>query len=349
MSEKYITNEFEEYIVNSINGFERNIVYPDGEDIRIAQALKILNKFNKSTAILLGKKDVISKNLKEAGIDNLNNIDIVDPSDSCDFEKYKNILSDIFKNKGKILTEEELDKLTRENNYYGTLLIKNGDAHCGVSGSISSTETMMKPLINVIQAGQKKKYLSGAVIEIVPDCPYGLNGQFLFADVALMADPNEEQMIDTVLSSYQTASALFNGEPKIAMLSYSTKGSAKSEKINTINNVIAKIRKINPSIKIDGEMQIDAAIFPDVAKSKCPDSEIAGQANVLIFPELNSANMVIKAVNRLANASYYGTTIQGAYIPFNDVSRGCFPIDLVWISGMTLMQRKNLEEKIDTI
>lgn len=349
MSEKYITNEFEEYIVTSINGFERRIVYPDGEDIRIAQALKIFNKLNKSTAILLGRKDIISRNLKETGINNLNTIDIIDPSTTDDSDKYKNILSDIFKNKGKMLSEEELDKLVKENNYYGALLIKNGDAHCGVSGSISSTEAMMKPLINVIQADQKKKYLSGAVVEIVPDCPYGLNGLFLFADVALMADPGEEQLIDTVLSSYQTASALFNGEPKIAMLSYSTKGSSKSEKINTINNVIAKIKKLNPVIKIDGEFQIDAALFPDVAKSKCPDSDIAGQANVLIFPELNSANMVIKVINRLAGASYYGTTIQGASIPFNDVSRGCIPINLVWISGMTLMQRKNMEKKSNII
>ena len=345
MPKKYATNEFEEYIISVIDGYERTIVYPDGEDIRLAQALKIFNQFNKSTTILLGKKDFILKNLKETGIDNLNTIDIIDPSLPPNLDKYKNILFDIFKSKGKMLSEETLDNMVKENNYYAALLIKAGEAHCGISGSISSTELMMKPLIQVIQAGHKKRYLNGAVLEIIPNCPYGLSDQFLLADIAVIPDPNEEQMMDIVLLSYETASTLFKGEPKIAMLSYSTKGSANSEKINQINNVITRVKKINPDIKIDGELQIDAALFPDAAKAKCPNSEVAGKANVLIFPELNSANMVLKVIHRLAGASYYGTTIQGAAIPFNDVSRGCFPIDLVWISGMTLMQRKNLEDK----
>lgn len=344
MKENYITNKFEKYIVSAVNGYERTIVYPDGEDIRLAQALKIFQDFNKSKAILLGRKDIIFKNIKESAVKNLEIIEIIDPALSANLNDYKKILIDIFKNKGKELTEEEAESMVKQNNYYSTLLIKAGVAHCGISGSLSSTEAMMKPLIQIIQAGHKKRYLSGAVMEIIPKCPYGLNGQFLLADIAVIPDPDEDQMLDIVLSSYETAKALFEGEPKIAMLSYSTKGSAQSEKINQINKVIQKVKSINSEIKIDGELQLDAALFPDVSKLKCPKSEIAGQANVLIFPELNSANMVLKAIHRLAGANYYGTTIQGAAIPFNDLSRGCFPIDIVWLSGMTLMQRKRLEE-----
>lgn len=345
MQENYITNKFEEYIVSTVNGYERTIVYPDGEDIRLTEALKIFQNFNKSRAILLGRQDVILKNIKESGIKSLETIEVIDPALSVNLNKYKKILVDIFKNKGKELTEEIAESMVKQNNYHAALLVKAGDAHCGVSGSLSSTEAMMKPIIQVIQAGLKKRYLNGAVIEIIPKCPYGLSGQFLLADIAVIPDPDEDQMLDIVLLSYETARALFDGEPKIAMLSYSTKGSAQSEKINQINKVIQKVKSINPDIKIDGELQLDAALFPDVAKSKCPGSEIAGQANVLIFPELNSANMVLKTIHRLAGANYYGTTIQGAAIPFNDVSRGCFPIDIVWISAMTLMQRKSLEEK----
>ena len=228
-------------------------------------------------------------------------------------------------------------------NYFAALMAKSGDAHCGLSGSISPTEAMIRPIIQIIQAGQKKRYLNGAALQIIPDCPYGLNGQFLLADVAIIPDPNEEQMLDIVLLSYETAKAFLNGEPKLAMLSYSTKGSAESQKIDQIRRVVKRVKKINPDIKIDGELQLDAALFPDVAKKKCPDSEVAGYANVLIFPELNSANITLKAIHRLAHSCYYGSTIQGAAIPFSDVSRGCFPIDLVWMSGMLLMQRKRME------
>lgn len=343
--QEIITNEFEKYIVSEIKDFNRSIVYPDGEDIRLTQAIKMFQDFNKSKTILIGREDIILKNIKESEIKDTNTIEIIEPSKSPKLDEYRNLLLDIFKDKGKELTEQEAENISKQNNYFAALMIKSKDAHCGISGSFSSTEAMMKPLIQIIQAGHKKRYLNGAVIEIIPNCPYGLNGQFLLADIAVIPDPNEEQMLDIVLSSYETAKAYFKGEPKIAMLSYSTKGSAQSEKISQINRVIEKVKGIIPQIKIDGELQFDAAIFPDVAQKKCPNSEVAGKANVLIFPELNSANMVLKVIHRLANAGYYGTTIQGAAVPFNDVSRGCFPIDLVWISGMTLMQLKRMEEK----
>jgi len=345
LRDNVITNEFEECIIDSIKDYERTVVYPDGEDIRLVQALKIFKNFNNSNTILLGSENIIAKNIKESGITNTDTIEIIEPSKSVKFNDYKNLLLDIFKNKQKELTEFQANEMVRNNNYFAALMAKSGDAHCGISGSLSSTEAMMRPLIQVIQAGQKKRFLNGAAMQIIPDCPYGLNGQFLLADVAVIPEPNAEQLLDIALLSYETAKALLNGEPKLAMLSYSTKGSAESEKIDQIRRVVEQVRKINPDIKIDGELQFDAAVFPDVAQRKSPDSEVAGYANVLIFPELNSANITLKAIHRLTKAGYYGSIIQGAAIPFNDTTRGCLPIDLVWLSGITLMQLKRKEQE----
>lgn len=344
MKDKVIRNEFEEYIVSSIKGYDKNIVYPDGGDLRLTQALKIFKNFNNSKTILIGKENVIAENIKESGITNTDTIEIIEPSKSHKFNDYKSLLISLFKSRQKEITEALAEEMVSNNNYFAALMVRSGDAHCGISGSLSSTEAMMRPLIQVIQAGQKRKYLNAAVLVIIPDCPYGLNGQFLLADVGVIPDPNEEQLLDIALLSYETAKAYFQGEPKIAMLSYSTGGSSESEKINQIQRVVGQVKKINSRIKIDGELQFDAAVFPDVAQMKRPGSEVAGKANVLIFPELNSANITLKAIHRLANAGYYGSTIQGAAIPFNDTTRGCLPIDLVWLSGMTLMQLKRMEQ-----
>jgi len=338
-----IRNDFEQYIVDSIKGFERNIIYPDGEDLRLTQALKIFKNFNSSKTILIGKENKITANIKESGILNTDTIEVIEPYKYTKFNDYACLLMDLFKSRQKEITEQQAEEMVRNNNYFAALMVKAGDAHCGLSGSLSSTEAMMKPLIQVIQVGHKKRYLSAAVLEIVPNCPYGLNGQFLLADVGVIPDPNEEQLLDIALLSYETALSYLKGEPKIAMLSYSTKGGAESQRIDQIKRVVKKVRKLNPRIIIDGELQFDAAIFPDVAEKKSPGSEVAGYANVLIFPELNSANITVKAIHRFANAGYYGSTIQGAVIPFNDTTRGCLPIDLVWLSGMTLMQLKNKE------
>jgi len=342
---KFPANEFEDFMVSSIGDYERTIVYVDGEDERVAHALKIFKDYNRSKTVLLGRQNIISKNIKEAGLENKDTIEIIEPAKSGKFETYKNLLINIFKDKQKEISKEKAKELVSQSNYFAALMLKSGDAHCGISGSISSTEEMMRPLIQVIGTGDKKRYLSGAVMEIIPDCPYGLDGQFLFADIAVIPEPSEKQMIDIVLSSYETAKALFNGEPKIAMLSYSTKGSAKGEKIDKIRGVIKKVKKVNHDIKIDGELQFDAAVIPEVAKVKFGDSEVAGQANVLIFPNLDSANICIKAVHRLAKSYYYGTIIQGSPIPFNDMSRGCAPIEVVTISGIALMQLKRIEQE----
>ena len=336
-------NKFEQFMIDSIKGYDDKIlVYVDGDDIRTAIAAVEFVKINSSKLVLLGDRLVIEDNLKQAGFKS-DNLEIVEPSISDKFEYYQEVLQKRFAECGKDITKDEVREMVSKPNYYASLMLKVGDAHGGVSGSLSSTEAMMRPLIQVIGTGNPKRYLSGAAIEIIPESPYGLDGQFLFADTAVIPDPDETQMTDIVLFSYQTAKALFSGEPKIAMLSYSTKGSARGEKIDQINRVIKKVREIDPQIKIDGELQFDAAVVPEVAKAKGGESEVAGKANVLIFPNLDATNICIKAVHRLAGSFYYGSIIQGSPVPFNDLSRGCAPIEVLSMSAITLMQVKEMD------
>ena len=336
-------NKFEQFMVDSIKDYDdKTIVYVDGDDIRTAIAAAEFVKINSSKLVLLGNRKIVEDNLKQVGLKS-DNLEIVEPAVSDKFDYYQEVLQKRFTERGKDINEDEVREMVSKPNYYASVMLKEGDAHGGVSGSLSSTEAMMRPLIQVIGTGNPKRYLSGAAIEIIPGSPYGLDGQFLFADTAVIPDPNEVQMIDIVLFSYQTAKALFSGEPKIAMLSYSTKGSASGEKIDQINRVIKKVREIEPRIKIDGELQFDAAVVPEVAKAKGSDSEVAGQANVLIFPNLDATNICIKAVHRLAGSFYYGSIIQGSPVPFNDLSRGCAPVEVLSMSAITLMQVKEME------
>lgn len=341
---RFPANGFEEFMIDSIRGYDnKTLVYVDGEDIRTAIAAAEFVKYNSSRLVFLGNEKTIAGNLKDVGLSS-DNIKIIEPSKSGRFSDYKEILLKRFMDRGKDVTEEQAAEMVSKPNYFASLMLKTGEAHGGVSGSLSSTESMMRGLIQVIGTGNPKRHLSGAAIEIFPGSPYGLNGQFLFADTAVIPDPDEAQMIDIVLFSYHTAKALFSGEPKVAMLSYSTKGSAKGEKIDQINRVIEKVRKLEPDMKIDGELQFDAAVVPEVAKAKGGESEVAGQANVLIFPNLDATNICIKAVHRLGNSFYYGSVIQGSPVPFNDLSRGCAPVEVLTMSAITLMQVKEMEK-----
>ena len=228
--------------------------------------------------------------------------------------------------------------------YAGLYILRTNEADCAVGGSISSTEALMRSVIYVLGLTKGKKFLCGAAFVDVPDCTYGLNGRFCLSDPAIIPKPTEEQMLDMVISSYETAKSVFKSEPIVAMLSYSTKGSAKSEETDKIKKVVEKVNQIRPEIKIDGELQFDAAIVPEVAKIKLSESEAAGKANVLIFPDLNSANIGYKIIQRLAKAEVCGTVIQGTAKPFNDLSRGCLVNDIISLIAMTLIQRKGMED-----
>jgi len=343
MPRNILGEKLERKILDSIKFMKKRIVYMDGNDNRIIEGIKTFRTFNDSEIILIGNKNEIFEKIKEVEINNINNIDIVDPINARNRDEYKKILVDIFKGKGICFEEQEAENMVKNPAYYSALMVKNKDADCGIGGSSISSALVMKALIHVIGTGKEKKYVNGAMLEIVPNCEDGLNDTYILADVAVIPNPDVKQLLDITLLTSETAISLFKEEPKIAMLSYSTKGSARGKSIEKILEVIEKVKKINPNIKIDGELQFDAAIIPEVAKIKAPDSEIAGKANVLIFPNLDAANICCKAIQRLAKARAYGSIIQGLDVPFNDLSRGCSVEDVVILTAITLLQ---LESKV---
>ena len=196
MGNSFPANAFEKYMVSTIKDFNRSIVYVDGEDKRLAESLKVFRKYNKSRVIILGDEKTIVNNLKEQSIDLDDLIEVIEPKKSSNFYEYINIVMDIFKEKKRPIDEEEATEMVSRPNYYAALMLKTGAADGGVSGSLSSTAAMMRPLIQIIGTGHEKRFLSGAAMEIIPDCPYGLNGQFLFADTAVIPEPDEKQLED---------------------------------------------------------------------------------------------------------------------------------------------------------
>ena len=202
----------------------------------------------------------------------------------------------------------------------------------------------MKAVIHVLGMAKGKKFLSSSAYVQVPDCEYGIEGKFFMSDPGILPKPTEEQLLDMTLSTYETAKAFFGDKTVVALLSYSTKGSAKSEEIDMIRRVAQTAKQMKPEMVIDGEMQFDAAIVPDVCIRKAPDSPVMGKANVLIFPDLNAANIAFKIIQRLAKANVCGPIVQGAAKPFNDLSRGCTVEEIIALTAMALIQRKSMED-----
>lgn len=326
---------FEDQLFKAVKKESKRIVFVDGYDERLYKALKKIIKLNQYIHII-GDKGKITGYLSDNNITIDNNIKIVDPIRSNSFDSYLEYFMEL-RGKDKI-DRRAAEKILRDPVYFGALMIKIGDADCGIGGAACSSSDFLKAAIQIIGTKNGIKNVSGSMLEIVPGCRYGLNGMFLLADVAVIPDPDEEQLTDIIISSYETAVLLLNEEPKMAILYYSTKGSAQSRSMERIAEVIRMVKEKRPEIKIDGELQFDAAIVPKIAKIKAPDSEIAGKANVLIFPNLASANICCKVVERLAGASAYGVINQGLLKPYNDLSRGCNADDILVMTAITILQ-----------
>jgi phosphate acetyltransferase len=340
ITESKFINDF----LDRSKAIERRIAFSDGNDIRLIKALDYFQDYNNSSFYLIGNQADITGKIKETGVKNTERFYLVDPATSKDRNDYKSIIKSSFEKRNKEITEEKLNENLLNTSYWASVMLKNNEADCAVGGSVSSTADLMRAVINVLGLSGGKKTLSGAAFFEVPDCIFGLNGKFLVSDPAIIPQPTEEQLVDMSLSAYETAKGVFNEEPVVALLSYSTKGSAKSEEFDKIRNAVQKVNKIYPDMIIDGELQFDAAIVPEVAAVKCPDSPVKGKANVLIFPEINSANIGYKIIQRLARAEVCGTVVLGAAKPFNDLSRGSLVEDIVTLISMTLMQLKGMED-----
>lgn len=311
------------------------IVLPEGTEERTVQAAGILTREKIAKVILLGPKEEVEAVTQKTGTD-LREVQIINPLQSEKFEQYAETLYELRKHKG--LSLEEARELTKNPLYFGTLMVKNDDADGMVAGAQNTTGDVLRPALQIIKTEKGISSVSGAFIMIVPDCEYGENGIMVFADCAVNPNPTAEQLAENAYLSSKTARAIVGMEPKIGMLSFSTKGSAKHELVDKVVKAVGIAKERYPELQIDGELQADAALVPKVGKSKAPNSEIAGKVNVLIFPDLQAGNIGYKLVQRLAKAEALGPILQGMAKPVNDLSRGCSVDDIVNTVAMTVLQ-----------
>jgi len=270
------------------------------------------------------------------GVDLSNKIQIIKPKDSEKLKEYAESYYQLRKNKG--VSSDEAYQLLENPLYFGALMVYHDDADGLVAGSINATGDVFRPALQTIKTAPGINIVSSSFVMVIPDCPYGEKGVMVFADCALNPELNAEQLADVAIASAATGKALVGFEPKVAMLSFSTKGSGKHPLVDKIIEATKIAKEKKPELLIDGELQADAALIPSIGERKAPDSKIAGKANVLIFPDLHSGNIAYKLIERLAKAEAIGPISQGMRKPVNDLSRGCSAEDIVNVVAITVLQ-----------
>ena len=318
------------------------IVLPEGYEERTIKAADIAIQEELAQIILIGDPEEINSHAAKLGLKNLSKATIVNPKSHEKKEQYINLMVELRKSKG--MTKEEASKLIEDPLYLGVLMIKNGDADGEVSGADHATGDVLRPAFHYVKTAPGISVVSGAFIMILPEKTFGENGVIIFADGAVHPNPNEKELAEIAIASAHTARAIAGFEPRIAMLSFSTKGSAKNEMVDKVVNATRIAKEMAPDLQIDGELQADAALIESIGKSKAPGSSIAGKANVLIFPDLNSGNIAYKLVQRLAHAEAIGPVLQGMAAPINDLSRGCSVNDIVSMIAITSNQAAGLKK-----
>ena len=318
---------------------KKRIVLPESMDRRVMEAADIVLKEEIADLIIIGSQNDILKNTD--GLD-ISKATIIDPNTSHLTEKLTEDLYELRKEKG--MTIEEARKLLLEDYmYYACMLVKTGLADGVVSGACHSSANTLRPALQIIKASKDVPLVSAFFLMIVPNCKYGEQGTFIFADSGLVQNPNSEELAAIAASSAKSFKDLVIAEPVVALLSHSTKGSAKHEDVDKVIEAVKIANKKYPEYLIDGELQTDAAIDKDVAKMKAPDSKVAGHANVLVFPDLDAGNNGYKLVQRLAKAEAYGPITQGIAAPINDLSRGCSVNDIVGVIAITCVQAQSIK------
>ena len=313
---------------------KKRIVLPETMDRRVLEAAEKIIREDIADIILIGKEEEIAENSK--GLD-ISGAKIINPFTSDLTEELTLEFVEIRKNKG--LTYDEAKKLLLEDYaYFACMLVKTGRADGVVSGACHSTANTLRPALQIIKTKPGTMLVSAFFLMVVPDCVYGNNGVFVFADSGLVQNPNPEELAAIAKSSAESFELLVGSEPSVAMLSHSTKGSASHPDVDKVVNAVKIAKERYPQYKIDGELQLDAAIVPEVAATKAQDSKVAGHANVLIFPDLDAGNIGYKLVQRLAKAEAYGPVTQGIAAPVNDLSRGCNVDDIVGVVAITAVQ-----------
>ncbi|QUH27416.1 phosphate acetyltransferase [Vallitalea guaymasensis] len=321
-------------IKNRAKSLNQTIVLPESLERRTVEATaKILDE-EIANVILIGNKGEIEKVAE--GLD-ISKAIFVDPDSFEKMDKYVGDLVELRKNKG--MTEEKAEELLKNDPLYlGVMMVKEGMADGMVAGAVNATANVLRPSLQILKTAPGTKLVSAFFVMVVPNCEYGANGTFLFADSGLNQNPNSEELASIALSSAKSFEDLVQVEPVVGMLSHSTMGSAKHADVDKVVEAVKIAKEQNPDVKLDGEFQLDAAIVPSVGASKAPGSEVAGKVNVLVFPDLDSGNIGYKLTQRLAKAEAYGPITQGIAKPVNDLSRGCTADDIVGVVAITAVQ-----------
>ena len=326
-----------EKIIERAQGNRQRIVLPEGLEERTLTAADKALADGLADLIILGNIDEIHALAAKLGLTHIDDATLIDPATSDKREEYANLLYELRKKKG--MTIEQAHQKVLDPLYFGCLIIKNGDADGQISGALSTTGDTLRPALQIIKCSPGITCVSGAMLMITQTPEYGEDGVLVVGDVAVTPMPDADQLAQIAVCTAQTARSVAGfDDPRVAMLSFSTKGSAKHEVCDKVIEATDKARQLDPSLKIDGELQADAAIVPSVGKKKAPGSDIAGNANVLIFPNLEVGNIVYKLVQRLGNADAIGPILQGIARPVNDLSRGCSVDDIYKMIAITACQ-----------
>lgn len=318
----------------------KTIVLAEGEELRTLYAAQTVLQEKYAKVILIGNVDKI-RSMAEAEKINIEGIGIIDPETSEKKQHYAETFYELRKKKG--ITPEQAAETVKNPLYFGVMMVKCGDADGMVAGAVNSSANVLRPSLQVLKTAPGTKLVSAFFIVNVPDCDMGADGTFLFADCALNENPDAEAVSEIALSSAASFKMLVEEEPRVAMLSYSTYGSAKSELVEKMQTATKLAKEKRPDLVLDGELQTDAAIVPAVAAQKAPGSSLEGRANVLVFPNIDAGNIGYKLVQRLAKAEAYGPVLQGIAKPVNDLSRGCTAEDIAGVIAITAIQAQNME------
>jgi len=316
----------------------RKIVLPEGNEERNLKAAQIIHAEKIAEVILVGNRNEIETNAEKFGV-NIEGITIEDPSTSERTKGYAEGLYELRKKKG--VTQTMAENIVLDPMYFATMMVKNDDAHGMVSGAVHTTGDLLRPGLQIIKTAPGISVVSSFFIMLLKDRSFGEDGQMLFADCAVNPNPNADELAAIAVATAESAKKLMKFEPKVAMLSFSSYGSAKHELVSKVVEATKKAQEMRPDLSIDGELQLDAAIVESVGKKKAAASPVAGKANVLVFPDLQAGNIGYKLVERLAGADAIGPICQGFAKPINDLSRGCSVEDIVNVVAITAVQAQS--------
>jgi phosphate acetyltransferase len=315
----------------------KKVVLPEGTESRTLKAAQIATEKKIARITLLGDQKQVNDSAKALGV-NLNGIEVIDPKQADCLQDYINEYYLLRKHKGVDL--EKAKELMMDPLFFASMMVRNGAADGEVAGALNSTGDVLRPALQIVRTAPGISTVSGSFIMIVPNCTYGSEGLFVFADCAVIPNPNAEQLVDIAVSSAETAAVLCDLTPVIGMLSFSTKGSASHELVDKVKSATKMLKEKYPDLAVEGELQADAAIVPEVGATKSPSSSVAGKCNVLVFPDLQAGNISYKLVERLAKATAIGPILQGMARPVTDLSRGCNVDDIVNAIAMTAVRAK---------